>query len=377
MNATRRFPVAEPDISDLEVSYAADAVRSTWISSTGPYLDRVQLMLSEQTSTAHCLAVSNGTVALHLILLGLGIGPGDEVIVPSLTYIASVNAVRYVGATPVFADVEMGTFGLSPSSIEAQINPKTRAIIVVHLYGQPADMDPILEIARRRGLKVIEDAAEAPFSTYKGRPVGSLGDASSFSFFGNKVISSGEGGAVCTSDAELFDRMRIIRNQGMDPNRRYFFPVIGHNFRMTNVSAAILQAQLERKTELLTKRLNVTDCYSSFFEESKYFDLQKRFHWATWTPWLFSLTLKPQYKESRNALLMELAAQGIETRPFFIPVHKMPPYKDFMPQNPEKVLKTSIALSEIGFNLPTSSKMLPSDVRYVASIVEQTIKKIV
>lgn len=365
-----RFPVSEPDLSPLELEYVDEAIRSTWISSSGKFLDRFEEEFCELTSSSHALAVSNGTVALHLILLGLGVEKGDEVIVPSFTYIASVNAIRYVGATPVFIDVNDSTWGIEASSVLAAITSRTKAVIGVHVYGQPFDLGPIQALCREKGIFLIEDAAEAPFSTYFGRPVGSFGVASSFSFYGNKVITSGEGGAVVTSDANLASKMRMIRSQGMDPKKRYFFPIIGHNFRLTNVAAAILCAQLQRLPEILEKRHEVCNTYDKELWNVSGVELQTKATWSTWTPWLASILISGGELQ-RDALALSLSSLGIETRPFFIPIHQMPPYKEFSIDAP--LMAVTDSLSERGINLPTSSKMSSSDAKEISREIKRLI----
>lgn len=363
-----RFPVSEPDLSDLELQYVQDAVKSTWISSSGKYLKKFESDFAEITGTTDCLAVSNGTVALHLILLALGIGPGDEVIVPSFTYIASVNAVKYVGATPVFIEVSSTTWGISRNGVEQAITDKTAAVIGVHLYGEPFEVEEVAALCRERNIALIEDAAEAPFSTVNGKPVGSFGLASSFSFYGNKVITSGEGGAVCTSDPELAKKMRLIRSQGMDPERRYFFPVIGHNFRLTNVAAAILCAQLDRLDEILPARGAICEEYDRLLSDSILLDPQSHSKSSVWTPWLVSFVMKEGLSHHREALLAHLDSKGIETRPFFIPVHELPPYEEEARVTPPLPITTLLAQS--GFNLPTASTMKISDVQEICAEIK-------
>ena len=233
------IPVASADVSGNEEAYASDAIRSSWISSSGKYVTRFEEEFAAACDVEYALSCSNGTVALHLALLALGLRPGDEVIVPSLTYIATANAVRYCGAEPVFVDVDPQTWCLDPEAIESKITSRTRGIIAVHLMGHPADMDAINTHAGVHGLWVVEDCAEAHFAEYKGSPVGSLGSVGTFSFFGNKIFTCGEGGAVTLHDRQLQKRMSMLRGQGMDPQRRYYFPITGYNFRLTNVACAI------------------------------------------------------------------------------------------------------------------------------------------
>ena len=256
-----KIPVASTDLGGNEERYVVDAIRSSWISSTGPYLGRFEREYAAACGASSAVAVCNGTVALHLALLGLDVRPGDEVLVPSLTYVATANAVRYVGAEPVFVDVDRETWCIDPAQMEAAITRRTKGIIAVHLLGHPADMDRINHIAAVNGLWVVEDAAEAPLATYKGRVVGGLAKMATFSFFGNKLITCGEGGAITLSDPQLDTRLRILRGQGMDPQRRYYFPVTGYNFRLTNVAAAILCAQLERREEIVATRTALFDRY--------------------------------------------------------------------------------------------------------------------
>lgn len=367
-----RIPVAAPDLTGSEEAFVVDALRSTWISSTGPYLERFEREFTDRCGVGHTLAVSNGTVALHLALLGLQVGPGDEVIVPSLTYVATANAVRYVGATPVFADVDPNTWCLSPEAVSAAVSERTKGIIAVHLYGHPADMDALGVIASQHGLFVVEDAAEAPLARYKGRTTGSLGTVATFSFYGNKVITSGEGGAVTVSDDALADRMRLIRGQGMDPQRRYFFPVTGHNFRLTNVAAAMLCAQLARADQMVARRLEICARYSSAFRDCAQVELQPVADWAEVTPWLFSMVVRSSSGLDRDGLMAALQAAGIETRPFFIPLHRLPPFQVDSKEAPR--LPVTDHLSEHGLNLPTSSAMSDEQVDEVIEAVLNALR---
>src|SRR3990172_5886206 len=282
-----RIPVAAPDLSGNEEKYLVDALRSSWISSTGPYIGRFEKEFAGACGTRSAIGVCNGTVALHLALLGLDVRPGDEVLVPSLTFIATANAVRYVGAEPVFVDIDPATWCMDPRRLEDHITRRTRGIIAVHLYGHPADMDAINAIAAVHGLWVIEDAAEAHFASYKGRPVGSLAGLATFSFYGNKIITSGEGGAVTLSDPHMETRLRALRGQGMDPHRRYYFPVTGYNFRMTNIACAILCAQMERREEILASRRRVFRSYRERMEDVKGIGFPPVAPWAEPAPWLF------------------------------------------------------------------------------------------
>jgi perosamine synthetase len=352
-----------PDLGPEEADNVADAVRSTWISSAGRYLDTFEREFGRVCQTEHVVPVSNGTVALHLVLEALGVGAGDEVIVPSMTYIATANAVSYCGATPVFVDISAETWGIDPDAVAAAITPRTVAVIAVHLYGHPADMDPLRALADQHGLALVEDAAEAPFAEYKGRRAGSLGDVATFSFYGNKVVTSGEGGAVTTNDAALAARMRLLRGQGMDPERRYWFPVIGYNYRLTNVAAALLCGQLSRVDEMLARRRALYATYDEHFRDVPGLTLQPIAEWAVITPWLYGLLLDDA--ETRDRVAGRLTAQGIDTRPFFVPIHTLPPYQGRCASE----LPVTARLGDCGLSLPTSSAFAPDVAARVASTV--------
>lgn len=255
------IPVANPSLDGNERAYVLDCLESGWISSQGGYLRKFEAALAEFLGVEHALAVSNGTVALHLALVTLGIGPGDEVIVPDLTFAASASAVVHAGATPVLVDVERTSWTLDLDKAASAIGPRTRAIMPVHLYGQPADMDGVKALADRHGLLVIEDAAEALGSTWKGRRVGSIGDASTFSFFANKIVTTGEGGMVVFADSAKAERARRLRDHGMNPAKRYWHDEIGFNYRMTNMQAAIGVAQMERIESFIQGKLALAERY--------------------------------------------------------------------------------------------------------------------
>jgi perosamine synthetase len=363
------LPVALPDLGGNEEKYVLDAVRSSWISSTGPYLARFEEEFAGLCGTRHAVAVSNGTVALHVALVALAIGPGDEVIVPSLTYISSVNVIRYVGATPVFVDVDPLSWCLDVNAVATAITSRTRAVMAVHLYGQPADMDALRAVCTPHGICIVEDAAEAPLATYRGRPTGGLGDVGAFSFFGNKLFTSGEGGAVTVDDDDLAARIRILRGQGMDPQRRYFFPVVGYNYRLTNVAAALLCAQIERRDEFLNARLRVYRRYEARLVGVPGLTLQADVPGTQRSPWLFcALVDSAGFGHDRDALMAHLKTEGIDTRPFFPPIHRLPPYEaEARAQGAN--LPVTDRLAGQGLNLPTFVAMTDADVDRVCDVV--------
>jgi perosamine synthetase len=365
----KRIPVASVDLTGNEEAYVSDAIRSTWISSAGKYLERFEAEFASLCGSLSALGVCNGTVALHLALLALDVRPGDEVLVPSLTYIATANAVRYVGAEPVFVDVDPATWCIDPARIGDAITRRTRGIIAVHLMGHPADMDVINGIAATHGLWVVEDAAEAHLARYKGRTVGSLAKVATFSFFGNKIFTCGEGGAVTSSDPQLEARMRILRGQGMDPEKRYFFPVTGYNYRMTNLAAALLCAQLERRDEVFARRKAIFVRYRELLEDIPGIGFQSVAPWAEAAPWMFAITVDPErFGCSRDELMARLAARGIDTRPMFIPLHYMPPFREQSRQRGETLPVTDL-LGSNGLMLPTYNQLSFADLHDITEAI--------
>ncbi len=315
------IPVYRPDLTGNERAYVLDCLDSGWISSLGTYVERFERAIAERVGAAEAIAVCNGTAALHLALHALGIGPGDEVIVPSFTYIASVNMISHTGARPVFAESRADDWLLDPADAAARITPRTRAIMAVHLYGAACDMTALRAIADRHGLVLLEDAAEALGTTLHGRPVGMFGDAGIFSFFGNKTVTTGEGGMVVTGDAALGRRLRQARGQGQSFTRRYWHEVMGFNYRMTNVAAAIGCAQMERLDEILARKTALAARYR--VELAGLPVMMQRARPGVQSPdWLVSLLL-PEGAD-REGVMAAMAARGVETRPVFHCAHTMP-----------------------------------------------------
>lgn len=375
MTMPKPIPVSMPDLTGNEQAYAADAVASTWISSSGKYLDRFEQEFAEACGCRFALGTSNGTTALHLALAALGVGPGDEVIVPSMTYIATANAVTYCGAEPVFVDIEPTTWCLDPAKIEDAITPRTKGIIPVHLLGHPADMDPILEVARVHGLWVVEDAAEATFATYRGRVAGSMGHAATFSFFGNKILTSGEGGAVTFQDPQLERRMSMLRGQGMDPNRRYHFPIVGYNYRMTNVAAAILCGQMERHEALIARRRRILELYAEELADVPGIALREDATWAEVAPWMASCVVDPaRFGCTRDDLAAALKEAAIDTRPMFIPIHRLPPYRKAASKR-RATLPVTDRLGALGLMLPTFTQLADEDVLRICDSIRKTSRQ--
>lgn len=368
----RNIPVASPSFIGNEKEYVTDCMDTEWVSSLGKYIKGFEEGFADFCRTGYALSCANGTVAIHLALLAYGIKPSDEVIVPTLTYVATANAVTYCGARPVFVDSEPETWNIDPEKIEAKITAKTRGIIVVHLYGHPVNMDPVLEIAKQHNLFVIEDAAEAHGATYKKKVVGGLGDIGTFSFFGNKIITTGEGGMVVTNDEELAKKVRLYRGQGVDPNRRYWFPVIGYNYRMTNIQAAIGLAQLENVAWHLNKRKEIADLYYRHLADlSDFLALPVAKEWATNSFWMFTVILRDRVKIPRDEFMDQLQEKGVETRPVFYPMHVLPPYIGLQKNDRFPVADK---ISSRGLNLPTHAKLSAEDVEYVCDGIRELLK---
>ena len=358
-----KFPVYQPSLTGNEKKYVNECLDSTWISSKGKFITQFEEAFAGYVGCKYATAVCNGTVAIHLALLSLGIGPGDEVIVPTLTYIASVNAVVYTGATPVFVDSLLDTWQMDPKDVERKITPRTKAIMAVHLYGHPCDMASLQEISKQNGLFLIEDCAEAIGSLYKNKHVGSFGDIATFSFFGNKTITTGEGGMVVTNDHTLHERAMHFKGQGLAKHRQYWHDVIGYNYRMTNICAAIGLAQFEQIDKFLGRKIEIAALYKKAFKGSpvqfhgEHTDVRNSY-------WMCSI-LVPEASQ-REELREHLAAQGIETRPLFYPVHTMPMYST-------RFQKHGVAeeLGWRGINLPSYPGLTNEHVEEIAASIKK------
>ncbi len=367
----RLIPVSEPNIGEKEKRYLIDAIESGWVSSNGPYLARFERNFAAYCGRAYGQVVSNGTVALHLALLALEIGPGDEVIVPNLSFVASANAVVHAGATPIFVDIEPDTLNIDAAKIKAKISPRTKAIMVVHLLGHPSDMDAIESIAREHQLRIIEDAAEAHGATYKGRMCGSFGDVSCFSFYGNKTITMGEGGICLTDDAELYRKINILRGQGMTPNKRYWHEIVGYNYRLTNIQAALGSAQLERIGELLKIKRANAKLYQKLLSGIAGVSFPVEKPYAKSSYWMVTIMVNTKKAGmSRDALGEELGKRGIETRILFYPISHLPPYK----MN-GKGLDVSESIAYEGLMLPSSTKLSSKDIAYICDQIKDILAR--
>ena len=358
------IPVFAPWLPDSARRYVLDCVDTGWISSLGKYVPRFEAEFARFCDAGHAVATANGTVALHLALAVLGIGPGDEVLVPDLTFIATANAVRYTGATPVLVDVEAGTWGIDTEDARRKLTPRTRAIIPVHLYGQPVDLDPLLELARAHGLDVVEDAAEAHGARYKGRRVGALGRIGAFSFYGNKVFTTGEGGAVVTDDPALAARASFLRDHAMDPQRRYFHTEVGFNYRMTNIQAALGCSQLEHADEILRRRRAIAAAYDAGLAGIPGLRPAVAAPGAEAVCWMYSVLVEPDFGLDRDAVGAALRERGIDSRPFFVPLHEMPPY---LVDAGAAAFPVATRLARQGINLPSGTGLTMEEIATVCA----------
>jgi perosamine synthetase len=364
------IPIASPVIGEREITYVTDAIRSGWVSSMGPYIGRFEQEFARYLDVSHAITVSNGTVGLYLALHSLGIGPGDEVLVPDLTFVATVHSVLQVGATPVLVDVEPDTWCIDPLAAEQAITSRTRAIIPVHLYGHPADMKAILSLAQKHGLFVVEDAAEAHGAEVDHQRVGSFGDVGVFSFYGNKIITTGEGGMVTTNDASLANHMRFLKDHGMTPERRYYHTELSFNFRMTNLQAALGLAQLEQIEEFISRKREICGWYSDALSQISSLHLPVSRPGVRNVFWLFSIVLGESCPLSRTDFGLALQSHGIDWRPFFVPMHQLPHLSGFRTVGRGvEHCPVSERLGARGLNLPSGCALDEPTVRGIADRV--------
>lgn len=362
------IPIYQPTLLGNEKKYVLDCLDGNWISSKGAYIEKFENFFSTKLGVKNAATTSNGTVALHLALLAAGIGNGDEVIVPTLTYIASVNCIKYVGAEAIFSDSCSDTWQLDPKSIESKITERTKAIMVVHLYGGACDMDAIMKIAEKYQLFVIEDCAEAFGTKYKNKYVGTFGHIACFSFYGNKTITTGEGGMVITNDQTLFDRLTHFRGQGLAAYRQYWHDVIGYNYRMTNICAAIGLAQLENAENIFIKKKELANFYLKSLSHLP-LEFQSAGNSVDHSYWMFSILTKNA--RERDDLRNFLSSNSIETRPIFYPVHTMPMYSRRFGQ--------FVVAEDIGWrglNLPSWPGLSIDQLNYITSTIDQFYKEI-
>ena len=363
-----RTPVMQPLLDGNELSYVSECIKTGWISSQGAYVKQFENEFAKFCSATYPVAVSNGTVALHLALVALGIGEGDEVIVPNLTFAASINSVIYAGAIPILVDIDRTTWTISCEEIRKNITKKTKAIMPVHLYGHPCHMDEIMEIANEHKLLIIEDAAEAIGSKYKGRHVGSFGDAATFSFFGNKTITTGEGGMVFFKDKSVYEKAVVLRDHGMSKEKKYWHDMVGFNYRMTNLQAAIGCAQLERISYFVNVKRELAKRYNEILLELKTIELPPEEKWAECGFWLYTALVKDKSYISRDELIHKLLKNGIESRPVFYPLSEMPPYVEYAG---DRNFENSTYISRNGISFPSYVNISKEEIENIVASLKR------
>ena len=363
---SRVIPVCEPTLGGNEAKYVLDCIESNWISSAGKYIPRFEEAFAQAAGTRYGVACANGTVALHLALATLGIGPGDEVILPTFTMVATINAVSYTGATPVLVDSEPLTWNMDLNQVADKITPHTRAVMQVHTYGHPVDMDPLMEMAEQQGFKVIEDAAEAHGAEYKGRRAGSMGHAGSFSFYANKIITTGEGGMITTDNPDIARLARNLRDHAFSEERHFWHKYLGFNYRMTNLQAAVGLAQTEQMEGFVKARRANAARYTAALQQIPGIVTPPQAQWAKNVFWMYSVLVRDEFGMNRDQLRAYLANNGIETRTFFIPMHLQPIYyQSFKGQR----YPVAEMLCQRGFYLPSASSLTPHEIDYVVEKV--------
>jgi perosamine synthetase len=376
-----KYPVSMPVLAGNEARYVAEAVESTWISSTGKFVTDFERKLSDFIGINGGISVCNGTMGLHVACLAMGLKPGDEVVVPALTFIASANSVAYCGATPVFADCDPYTWNMTKDTLAAAVTPRTVGVMAVHLYGLPSPMPEIVEFCRVHDLWLIEDCAESLGASINGKMTGSFGDAAAFSFYGNKTISTGEGGMVLVADAARREYARLLRGQGMDPVRRYWHPVMGYNYRMTNLAAALGCGQMEMVDYHISERRRIAGSYARHLRslvERGLIAFQAEPDGYCSSCWLSSIVLSclnaddVTAREQRDKIMRHLTEKnGVETRPFFHCCHALPMYSANVPRLP-----ICEYLSARGMNLPSYSGLPEEGIREISTAIVSCLMKV-
>lgn len=366
------IPLCIPEVKGNEWKYVKECIDTNWVSSVGSYVNLFEERFQQYLNVKNAVVTMNGTAALQLALVTLGIGEGDEVIVPSMTFISPINTIKYVGASPVFGDCCRDTFVMDAEKIEELITPKTKAIMPVHIYGHPVDMDKVMEIANKYNLFVIEDATEALGSTYKGKMLGTIGHIGAFSFNGNKLITTGAGGMLVTNNEEYGERAKFLSTQTkvVLENKAFYHPEVGYNFRMPNLLAAFGVAQLENVEGYLKIKRDNAEYYNELLQDVKGITLPIEKEWAGNCYWLYSILVEEDYGISRDELIVRLKEEGIESRPFFMAVHEMPPYKECKHGD----MTVTDEVCKRGINLPSSVSLTKEQIKAVCNVIKKYSK---
>jgi perosamine synthetase len=353
---------AGPSITEKEISYVTDAVTNGWNQHWGDYIAKFEKSFAEYVGTKHALATSSCTGALHLILASLGVKPGDEVIVPEITWIATASAACYMGAKPVFVDVEEDTWCMCPKALEKAITPRTKVIIPVHIYGHPANMDEIMAIAAKHGIDVVEDAAPSLGANIRGKRTGSFGRAAAFSFQGAKIMVTGEGGMLVTDDTELYERIKGLWDHGRDPHKTFWNSSIGYKYKMSNIQAALGLAQLERIEELVEKKREIYRWYAEGLEGCPHIRLNAERAGCRNIMWMTSIILSNDAPVQREELMKKLKEANADSRPFFYPMSVFPMFESANTPTAAKVSKG-------GINLPSGHNLTREQVDFVCDVI--------
>lgn len=371
LNTRRRIiPVSEPLLSGNELKYVTRCIKTGWISSLGGYVREFEDKFSAYCGVRYGISCSSGTAALHLALASLGIGKNDEVIIPAFTMISTANAVTYTGAKVALVDVLPRTFNIDAAKIEKKITARTKAIIVVHTYGHPADMERILKVAEKHKIYIIEDAAEAHGAEYKGRRVGGLGDVGCFSFYGNKIITTGEGGMLVTNNKRIRQRSETLRDLAFSKERHFWHKELGFNYRMSNLQAAVGLAQLERINQFIKIKRRNARLYNALLKDVPGINLPKEEDYAKNVYWMYGILIEDEFGISRDVLRRRLAQKGVETRIFFIPVHLQPFYA--------KICKGDFPVAEElcrkGLYLPSGLRLKENEIEFIVKRIKESAK---
>ena len=362
-----KIPVSEPDLSRLEMDYVNECMRTSWISSSGKFISEFESSFAKYCGAKHGVSTTSGTTALHLALASLGIKHGDEVIVPDFTNIASANAVVYTGARPVFVDVDPDTWCMDPGKLRESITSKTVAIMPVHMFGHPCDMDAITAVAAENDLYVVEDAAEAHGAEYKGKRAGSLGDVACFSFYANKIITTGEGGMVLTNSSEIAEKARLLKNLSFDRKRTFIHQHLGFNYRMTNIQAAIGIAQLGRIGRMIEAKRRNAMIYNDALSDVSWVRTPVEKDYAKSVYWMYPILVDEPGK--RDGLRKHLEKNGIETRLLFAPMHRQPALQGLVETSGS--YPVSEDLYARGLYLPSSTRLEERQIRFIADMIRK------
>lgn len=368
------IPVNEPHIAPNALKYVSDCIKTGWISSAGSYLKEFEGQFAKRFGVKHAITTTNGTASLHLALAALNIAKGDEVILPSHTMMASAAAVVYTGATPVLVDVERDTWNMDVAQVEGKITKKTKAIMPVHIYGQSVDMDPLLKLAQKHNLYIVEDAAESTGGEYKGRLTGTIGDFGCFSFYANKIITTGEGGIVLTNNDQLANHARLLKDMAHSPKQRFLHEEIGFNYRMTNMQAALGLAQLEELDKYLETKTWMAGLYNKLLSELDGITLPVEKPWAKNVYWMYGILLEDSLGLTRDRFMQELRERGIDTRTFFVPMNQQPALRKLGLYKRESY-PVSDEIGKKGLYLPSGLAITKQQIEMVCEVIKDVHKK--